>query len=129
VGLVEADFSPGAAMTTAERHAAFLATVRNLATAPRGEATTCHAHLAAMQRGLLDALDLDASRAAKEDAEAYCPHPPCDNCGIPATHRAVHPDCGAVACCGTCIEGQGMRSVTRIWEDEPEPRRLKPIPA
>jgi len=56
-------------MTPAERHAAFRATVRNLATAPRGATTTSHAHLAALQRGLLDALELDAGRAVKEAPE------------------------------------------------------------
>jgi len=115
-------------MTPTERHADFRDRIRNLATAPRGATTTSHAHLAALQQGLLDALALDASRAAKDEPEAYCPHPLCDNCGNPATHRAEHPDCGAVASCGTCIGGQGMRHVSRIW-DETAPRRLKPIPA
>ena len=56
-------------MTPAERHDAFRATVRNLATAPRGATTTSHAHLTVLQQGLLDALELDARRAAKDEAE------------------------------------------------------------
>ena len=56
-------------MSAAERHDAFRATVRNLATAPRGATTTSQAHLAALQQGLLDALALDARRAAKDELE------------------------------------------------------------
>jgi hypothetical protein len=56
-------------MTPAERHADFRDRIRNLATAPRGATTTSHAHLAALQQGLLDALELDARRAAKDETE------------------------------------------------------------
>jgi len=141
-------------MTPAERHADFRDRIHNLATAPRGATTTSHAHLAALQQGLLDALELDELRAAKDEQEA-----------IPARRYhgwhwwlgiANELDCNGQPLVVDrwyavhCWTANGvLMAMSAHWQapmrqddmrgkwgpeivppkDEPEPRRLKPIPA
>jgi hypothetical protein len=126
-------------MTPAERHDAFRATVRNLATAPRGANTTSHAHLTALQQGLLDALKLDASRAAKEGDEWPDQRASCDTLVRPGqtflVAATLNPELDDEEACAAEIAFDDFLANptarewnTRLYGVLPM-RRLKPIPA